>query len=63
MTDLPKQLLRAKNREGTSAQPLVEASIAHIPQAFQNQGEIQQLNNTLCPSPLSNQLKLQSLWT
>ena len=39
MIDLLEQLLRAKNREGISAQPPAEALIIHIPQAFQNQGE------------------------
>jgi hypothetical protein len=39
LIDLLEQLLRAKNREGTSAQPPAEAPAAHIPQAFQNQGE------------------------
>jgi hypothetical protein len=39
LTDLLEQLLRAKNGEGTSAQPLEGAPAAHIPQASQNQGE------------------------
>jgi hypothetical protein len=38
LTDLLEQLLRAKNGEGTSAQPPAEAPATHIPQASQNQG-------------------------
>ena len=38
LTGLLEQLLRAKNEEGTSAQPPEEAQAAHIPQASQNQG-------------------------
>ncbi|XP_011015726.1 PREDICTED: uncharacterized protein LOC105119299, partial [Populus euphratica] len=38
LTDLLEQLLRTKNREGTSAQQLEGVPPAHIPQASQNQG-------------------------
>jgi len=38
LTDLLKQLLRAKNGEGTSAQLPEGAPAAHIPSASQNQG-------------------------
>jgi hypothetical protein len=38
LTDLLEQLLRAKNGEGTSAQPPEGGPVAHIPQASQNQG-------------------------
>jgi len=62
LTDLLELLLRAKNGEGTSTQPPAGAPTAHIPQASQNQGQIQPMNNTLCPSPLSSHFMLQSLW-
>jgi hypothetical protein len=39
LTDLLEQLLKAKNGEGTSAQPPEGAPAAHIPQTSQNQGE------------------------
>ena len=38
LIDLLEQLLRAKNGEGTSAQPPKGAPAAHVPQASQNQG-------------------------
>ena len=38
LIDLLEQLLRAKNREGTSAQQPEGAPVVHIPQASQNQG-------------------------
>jgi hypothetical protein len=38
MTNLLEQLLRAKNREGTSTQPPIGAPIAHVPAASQNLG-------------------------
>ena len=39
LTDLFEQLLRAKNGEGTSAQPPEGVPAARIPRASQNQGE------------------------
>jgi hypothetical protein len=38
MTSLLKQLLRAKNREGTSAQPPIETPAVHAPHTSWNLG-------------------------
>jgi hypothetical protein len=38
MTNLLEQLLKAKNKEGTSTQPIMGAPTAHVPGTSQNLG-------------------------
>jgi hypothetical protein len=62
MTNLLEQLLKAKNGEGTSTQPIMGAPAAHIQGTSQNLGADSTTDNTLCLSLLSRQVKLPSLW-
>ena len=54
MTNLLEQLLRVKNREGTSVQPLIGAPTTHVPVASQNLGADSVTEHTLHLSSLSS---------